>query len=211
MFLSQPLFSQEKSEPTVLGKDVMFTVTQSTDSKEKGIDFLKKKDGSEITLEEYMEHTFQETFYKGEDFEYFRLKPGYYTINNMYQSGEFLSGNFYEGHFQVFFYPITVRIELDRIIRSITSYDRSEGNEYGQCEEYRKDGSLVGKGQKDGKGYKTGLWEHFNENGNLILTGNYESGTGRKVGIWKGYDENGKLVEEVDFDEQDPSNPFSGN
>ena len=67
-FLSQPLFSQVEREPTVLGKDVMFTVSQSPNSEKKRIDFLKKKDGSEITVEEYMQYSFQETPSKGENF-----------------------------------------------------------------------------------------------------------------------------------------------
>ncbi len=211
IFLAQPFFGQENREPTVLGKDVLFTVSQDTKSKKKRIDFLKKKDGSEITVDEYMQYSFQDTLSKGENFDYLPLKPGYYTIDNMIQTGEFIRGNFFEGNFQVFLYPVIANIEIDEYIKSITFYNKAEGNENGQSEEYRRDGSLFGKGQKDGMGYKTGPWEHFDENGNLVLTGDYESGTGNRVGIWKRYDSNGKILSEADFDEQDPTNPFTGN
>lgn len=209
IFLAQPFFGQENREPTVLGKDVLFTVSQDTKSKKKRIDFLKKKDGSDITVDEYMQYSFQDTLSKGENFDYLPLKPGYYTIDNMIQSGEFRKGYFFEGNFQVFLYPVTATIEIDEYIKSITFYNKAEGNENGQTEEYRSDGSLFRKGERDGKGYQTGHWEYFDENGNLALSGNYRFS--KKVGIWKYYDSNGKIVKEVDFDEQNRINPFTGN
>ncbi|WP_262733414.1 MULTISPECIES: toxin-antitoxin system YwqK family antitoxin [Gaetbulibacter] len=203
------VFSQNNNTPTELGADVMFTVFEATGGGPKMVLLLQKKDGTEVTLEEFDSFSYQDKPGIPEGFKELKLEDGNYTFDNFFQRADFeYHGFIYKGRCVLFFHPTTVILDVKfrQIVRK-SWYEFSETDLKIESEEYFDNGKISTKGFIKKDGSKTGEWKHYDkEDGHLKMLGTYENNN--RVGVWKVYDSNGKVKEEVNFSKKSEGNAF---
>jgi len=203
------VFSQNDNTPTKLGADVMFTVFEATGGGPKMVLLIQKKDGTEVTLEEFDSFSYQDKPGVPEGFKELKLEDGNYTFDNFFQSADFeYHGFIYKGRCVLFFHPTTVILDVKfRQIVSKSWYEFSETDLKIESEEYFDNGKISAKGFIEKDGSKTGEWKHYDkEDGHLTMSGTYENDN--RVGVWKSYDSKGKVKEEVNFSKKSEGNAF---
>ncbi|RYH74867.1 hypothetical protein EVU94_06930 [Flavobacteriaceae bacterium 144Ye] len=207
------VFSQNDNEPTELGADVMFTVFEATGGGPKMVLLIQKKDGTEITLEEFDSFSYQDKPGIPEGFKELELEPGNYTFDNFFQSADFeYHGFIYKGRCVLFFHPTTVILDVKSGQIMVKSWRDSSGTNSKEpvtfeSEVYHEDGKLQAKGFINIDGSKTGEWKHYDEEyGHVTMSGAYENDN--RVGVWKSYDSKGKIKEEVNFSKKSEGNAF---
>jgi antitoxin component YwqK of YwqJK toxin-antitoxin module len=203
------VFSQNNNTPTKLGADVMFTVFEATGGGPKMVLLIQKKDGTEITLEEFDRFSYQDKPGIPEGFKELKLEDGNYTFDNFFQRADFeYHGFIYKGRCVLFFHPITIILDVKfRQIVSKSWYEFSETDLKIESEEYFDNGKISAKGFVEKDGSKTGEWKYYDkEDDHLIMSGTYEND--ERVGVWKEYDSNGKVKEEVNFSKKSEGNAF---
>ncbi|TBV26878.1 hypothetical protein DMZ43_07390 [Meridianimaribacter sp. CL38] len=227
------VFSQNNNTPTELGADVMFTVFEATGGGPKMVLLIQKKDGTEVTLEEFDSFSYQDKPGIPEGFKELKLEDGNYTFDNFFQRADFeYHGFIYKGRCVLFFHPTTIILDVKfRQIVSKSWYEFSETDLKIEFEEYYENGKISAKGfiEKDGSktgewkyysredGYlfmsgafendkKIGVWKEYNSEGHVTMSGTYENDN--RVGVWKVYDSKGKVKEEVNFSKRSEGNAF---
>lgn len=203
------VFSQNNNTPTELGADVMFTVFEATGGGPKMVLLIQKKDGTEVTLEEFDSFSYQDKPGIPEGFKELKLEDGNYTFDNFFQRADFeYHGFIYKGRCVLFFHPTTIILDVKfRQIVSKSWYEFSETDLKIESEEYFDNGKLSAKGFIEKDGSKTGEWKHYDEEyGHVTMSGAYENDN--RVGVWKSYDSKGKVKEEVNFSKRSEGNAF---
>ncbi len=207
------VFSQNDNKPTQLGTDVMFTVFEVTGGGPNMVLLLQKKDGTEVSLEEFNSFSYQEKPGVPEGFKELKLEPGNYTFDNFFQRADFeYYGRYSQGKFTLFFYPITVILNVESGQIMVKSWRDSSGADSKEpvtfeSEEYYDNGKISAKGFIETDGSKTGEWKYYDkEDGHLTLSGEYDNDN--RVGVWKAYNESGKVTNEIDFNIKNNTNPF---
>lgn len=208
-----PVFSQNDNEPIKLGSDVMFTIFEVTGGGPKMVLLLQKKDSTEVSLEEFNSFSYQDKPGVPEGFKELKLEPGNYTFDNFYQSADFdYYGRYSKGRFTLFFYPITVILNVESgqiMVKSWRDSSRADSKESVtfESEEYYDNGKISAKGFIEKDSSKTGEWKHYDkEDGHLTMSGAYENN--ERIGVWKVYDSYGKVKEEVNFSKKNKDNAF---
>lgn len=203
------VFSQNGNTPTKLGADVMFTVFEATGGGPKMVLLIQKKDGKEVTLEEFDSFSYQDKPGIPEGFKELKLEDGNYTFDNFFQRADFeYHGFIYKGRCVLFFHPTTIILDVKfRQIVSKSWYEFSETDLKIEFEEYYENGKISAKGFIEKDGSKTGEWKYYSrEDGYLFMSGTYENDN--RVGVWKSYDSKGKVKEEVNFSKKSEGNAF---
>ncbi|WP_243472269.1 toxin-antitoxin system YwqK family antitoxin [Winogradskyella sp. MH6] len=232
-----PVFSQNDNEPIKLGSDVMFTIFEVTGGGPKIVLLLQKKDSTEVSLEEFKSYSYQDKPGIPEGFKELKLEPGNYTFDNFFQSADFdYYGRYSQGRYTLFFYPITVILNVESgqiMVKSWRDSSRADSKEpvTFESEEYYDNGKISAKGFIEKEGNKTGEWKHYDKDGNLTTSGAYENDkkngvwkyydkedghltmsgayeNDERVGVWKVYGSNGKVKEEVNFSKKSEGNAF---
>lgn len=202
------VWGQYDKEPTTLGADIMFTVFEATGGGPKMVLLLQKKDGTEVSVEEFTRFSYQDKPGVPPGFKELKLDPGNYTFDNFFQSADVeYHGRYSHGRFTLFFHPTTVFLDVKdgQIIRK-TWYQFAETDLKIDCEEYYDNGEISAKGLVNKDGTKTGAWELYNKEGQLSMSGSFKND--QRVGVWKAYNESGKVTNELDFNTKTDTSPF---
>lgn len=203
------VFSQNDNTPTKLGADIMVTIFEATGGGPNVVLLLQKKDGTEVSLEEFNSFSYQDKPGIPEGFKELKLEDGNYTFDNFFQRADFeYHGFFHKGRCIFFFHPTTVILDVKfGQIVSKSWYEFSETDLKIESEEYFDNGKISAKGFIEKDGSKTGEWKHYDkEDGHLTMLGEYEND--KRVGVWKVYDSKGKVKEEVNFSKRSEGNAF---